>query len=193
MESGINLLPEVTEKEIKAGVYRRKTVVVAIGSLVLIGVVIIALLSYQVYLSISANDIQARADKAITTINEPLHSTLEISSLALKEKINKIQQTLESEIPTSTLIEQVQTAATKAISPAIQISGISSSSDGTLTVDGAAAGSQVFSKWIDNLTDSAGVDYFAKINLVSLTGTPGNYKFSFQMNFLKKGVYQPAK
>lgn len=191
MESGINLLPEITEKEIKAGVYRRKTTLVAIGSLVVIGVVILALISYQVYLSVSANSIEASSKKAEAIITS--HQSLEIRNLALKEKIDKIQQTLESEIPTSTLIDQVGIASSTNISPPITISGISTQPDGTLTVDGTAAGSQIFAQWIDNVTSNTGQDYFSKVKLITLTGSPGNYKFVFQMNFIKRGVYQVSK
>lgn len=188
---GINLLPEVTEKEIKAGIYRRKTVVVAIGSLVVVGVIILALLSFQVYLSVNANAIEERSKKAEETIGK--HQTLEIENLALKEKIDKIEQTLESEIPTSTLLDQVGIAATSNVSPAITITGITTQPDGIFSVEGAAAGSGVFNQWINNLTSQTGQDYFGKINLVTLTGSPGSYKFTFQMNFLKKGVYKVPK
>ena len=43
---GINLLPEVAEREIKAGVYKRKVNIVALGVLGLVGIVIVGILIF---------------------------------------------------------------------------------------------------------------------------------------------------
>jgi len=58
-------------------------------------------------------------------------------------------------------------------------------------VTGVATSSSIFSEWIENLTNANGQDFFDKIDLITLSGDPGNYKFTFKMDFLKKGVYQP--
>lgn len=187
MESGINLLPEVTEKEIHSGVYRRKVNVAALGFLAIVGVIILAVFAYRIYLKVYANSIDERAKKAESRVIK--NSTIEVTNSALKEKLDKIQNFLVSEIPTSTLIDQVTTAA-KTSTP-INIDGLSATADGSVVVDGTALSSDIFAEWIENLTNTNAADYFAKINLISLTGDPGKYKFSFRMNFLKKGVYQP--
>lgn len=187
MESGINLLPEITEKEIKAGVYRKKVNIAAFGALAMVGLIILGLISYRVYLSASAATVENRSKTATENILK--NSTIEISSIALKEKLDKIQNILVSEIPTSVLIDEVNKAA--ATSKPIAIQSLNAQADGTVIVDGTAANSDIFREWIDNLTSSTSQDFFSKINLVTLTGDPSGYKFSFSMTFLKKGVYQP--
>lgn len=184
---GINLLPQQTENEIKSGVYRRKINVTALVTLGVIGAIIVAIIAYQIFLKIRANDITARTEKAETKIQD--NQDIEITNLALKEKVDKIEQILTSEIPTSVLIHQV--GVDSATSTPIKITNITSSASGETFVDGTADNSAIFSQWIDNLTSDSSKEFFSKINLVSLNrSTEGNYKFSFKMTFLKKGVYQ---
>lgn len=187
MESGINLLPEITEKEINSGVYRRKANIVAIGFLVIIGAIVLILISYQVYLRVNASSIEAKSKEAEQRVIE--NREIEVTNAALKEKLDKIEKFLVSEIPTSTLIDEVSRAS-RTSSP-VSVDGLDADSDGSVIVDGTVISSDVFREWIENLTNTNGQDFFARINLINLTGSPGSYKFSFRMNFLKKGVYQP--
>lgn len=185
---GINLLPQLTEAEINKGVYRRKTIITSIASLGIIGAIIIALIAYQIFLKLSADDIKTRSKKAENQVSQ--YQEVEIANLALKEKLDKIEQILTSEIPVSTLVNQIGVAALTGTT--IKISNISASANGETFVDGTAADSNVFSQWVDNLTSDSSQEFFAKINLISLNRTTeGNYKFSFKMTFLKRGVYPP--
>src|SRR3990172_1971002 len=108
MEGGINLLPQLTEKEIKAGVYRRKINIAALASVGLIGIIIVALFSYQLFLTFRANNIEERTNKATSQIVE--NKDTEILNRSLKEKVTQLQTILTSEIPTSILIDQISTA-----------------------------------------------------------------------------------
>lgn len=187
MEAGINLLPQLTEAEFKQGVYRRKINIVALASVGVVGIIVLALIGYQIYLKVSADDIQSRTTSAQQKITA--NQDVEISSLALKQKLDKIEQILTSEIPVSTLVEQVGLAA--ATSKPITITSLTSDSSGEVFVDGTASDSGIFNEWVNNLTSDNGQTYFAKINLITMTGISGSYKFSFKLSFLKHGVYQP--
>lgn len=187
MESGINLLPEITEKEIKAGVYRRKVNVAAMATLAVVGVIILALISYQVYLSIRATNVENRSKEAEARIRQ--NSQVEIINLALKQKLDKIKTILEAEIPTSTLIDKVTEAS--ATSQPIALQGMSAQSDGTVTVEGTAVNSSIFKEWAENLTKNSAQPFFSKVQVVSLTGDGSGYKFQISLSFLKKGVYTP--
>ncbi len=186
MESGINLLPEITEKEIKAGVYQKKVNIAAIGALFAVGIIILGLISYKVFLKVSADTVENKSHQAEERISK--NSAIEITHLSLKEKLDKTQSILESEMPASILIDEVTKASLT--SQPITLQGLSAQADGTVLVDGTAINSTIFKEWIDNLTNDNAADFFSKIKIVSLTGDPSGYKFSFSLSFLKKGVYQ---
>lgn len=188
MESGINLLPEITEKEIKAGVYQKKVNIFALGALGAVGLIILGLIAYRVFLAVNAQTVENRSKTATDNITKYI-SDVEIPNDTLKEKLDKIQNLLTNEVPTSSVIDQL-TAAAQTSQP-VTISGLSAQSDGTILVDGTVTNSDTFREWVNNLTNTNGQDYFSKINVVSLTGDSSGYKFSLAMNFLKKGVYQP--
>ena len=105
MESGINLLPEITEKEIKAGVYQKKANIAALGTLAVVGVLILGLISYEVFLKVNAQTVENKSQQAESRISK--NSAIEISNLALKEKLDKIQSILQSEIPASVLTKSI--------------------------------------------------------------------------------------
>lgn len=190
MEGGINLLPQLTEQEIKSGVYRRKINLVALGSVGFVGIVIVALFAYQLFLTLRANSIEDRTGKATSKIVE--NRDTEILNRSLKEKVDQLQNILTSVVPTSTLIEQISLAA--ATPQPIKLTSISVIGNDEITVEGTAVGSDPSTNlktWIDNLTSDNGKDYFTKINMVSLTGNRfDGYKFNFTMKFIKKGIYE---
>jgi Tfp pilus assembly protein PilN len=191
MEGGINLLPQLTEKEIKAGVYRRKINLVALGSVGFIGLVIVALFSYQLFLTVRAGDIENRTQKASEQIRE--NRETEVLNRSLKQKVEQLQTILTTTIPTSILIKQI-TEAAAAVPEPLRLTGISMSGKNVVTVEGLAIGSQPsenLKAWVNNLTSANGKDYFANVELVSLTGNRiEGYKFNYKMSFLKKGIYQ---
>ncbi len=188
MEGGINLLPQLTEQEIKAGVYRRKINLAALGMLGAVGVIIVGLFGYQLFLTLRANNIADRTKKAENRIVN--NRDVEIANKALAEKIKQAQNILTNEIPTSVLVDELSKAA--ATQDPIRLTGVTVSG-GDLIVEGIAVGanpSENFKAWIENLTSSNGKDYFAAINLATLTGSKAEgYRFSFTMKFLKKGIY----
>ncbi len=184
---GINLLPEVAEKEIKAGVYKRKVNLAALVALGAIGIVIIGILVLQGALAIQANIVKDQTAQAENQIRQ--NQAVEIKAKATKEKLDKIEQLLTTAIPSSTFVTEVTKAT--AATPPVKITSLNISENGEAFVDGLAANSEAYKQWIANLTSDSSKDYFSKINAVSLTGNPSEgYKFSFKLTFLKKGVYQ---
>lgn len=187
MESGINLLPQLTEAELKKGVYRRKINMAAFVTLAIVGVIIILLFAYQIFLKLRADSIESQTQAATAKIHE--FKDVEIVNLALKQKLDKITDYLTKEIPKSSLVEQVGNASVT--NPAIKITNIQTDEKGKIIVEGTAVNSASFHDWIVNLTNDTGKDYFANIDMTSLSGDRANgYKFVFSMDFLKKGVYK---
>lgn len=185
--SGINLLPEIAETEIKSGVYKRKVNLVALVVLGAIGVTIVVILILQGALALQANSIRNQTEAAEQEIQK--NSLVEIKALATKEKLDKTQQLLEAAIPASTFVAEADKAAAAS---QIKLTGLSISQNGEAFVDGTASNSETFKQWVANLTGENGQEYFAKVNVVSLTGNPSEgYKFSIKLSFLKKGVYEP--
>lgn len=179
-------MPQVAEKEIKAGVYKKKANLGALVILGLIGVVIVGILIFQGALAFQANNIKNQTEAAEERIAN--NQEVEIKALATKEKLDKIEQLLNSAIPSSTFVSEVSKSA--ATSNPIKLTNVTIDQNGEAFVDGIAANSEVFKQWVANLSSEASQEYFAKINAVSLTGNPSDgYKFSFKMTFLKKGVY----
>ena len=184
---GINLLPEVAEREIKAGVYKRKVNIVALGVLGLVGIVIVGILIFQAALALQASNIKNKTSEAEDRIRQ--NQAVEIKTLATKEKLDKIEQLLTSAIPSSTFVAEVSKAG--ATATPIALTNLTISQSGEAFIDGTAVNSEIFKQWVANLTSEASQEYFAKVNVVSLTGNPTEgYKFSFKLSFLKKGVYQ---
>lgn len=184
---GINLLPEVAEEEIRSGVYKRKINVAALLIIGLIGAAIVAILLFQGALALQANSIKNQTAAAEDRIRQ--NQEVEIKARATKEKLDKIEELLNSAIPSSTFVAEVTKAS--ATSNPIKISSINISQNGEAFVDGTAADSEVFKQWVANLTSEESQKYFAKINTTSVTGNPSEgYKFSFKMSFLEKGVYK---
>lgn len=192
MEGGINLLPQLTENEIKAGVYRRKINIAALGFIGAVGLIVVSLFLYQLFLTFRAGVIEKRTNSATSKIVE--NRETEVLNRSLKEKVDQLQNILTTAVPTSTMIEQLDNAALNIPEP-IRLTAISVASQNQITVEGRASGSnpsESLKGWIDNLTSSNGKDYFAKINMATLTGNNSEgYNFSFTMEFLKKGIYKP--
>ena len=184
---GINLIPDIAEKEIKSGVYKKKTNLVSLIVLGVVAVVIVAILIFQGALALQANNVSNKIEDASTRINKNVQ--VEIKAQATKEKLDKAEELLASAIPSSTFVQQTVKAA--ATSQPITITSLSINASGEAVVDGQATNSEVLKQWVANLTAEASKEYFAKVSAVSLTGNPSEgYKFSFKMSFLKEGVYK---
>lgn len=184
---GINLLPEVAEKEIKSGVYKRKVNLVALGILVLVGVAIVGILVFQGILALQANSIKNQTAEAEDRILE--NQEVEIKARATKEKLDKAEELLKKAIPSSDFVAQISKSA--ATTEPIKVTSLDIAESGEALVGGTAVNSEVFKQWVANLTSSDSKKYFDKINTVSLTGNPTEgYLFSFKMSFLEKGVYK---
>ncbi len=191
MESGINLLPQLTNKEVKAGVYRRKINIAALGLIGVVGLIIVALFAYQIFLTLLAGNVERRTEEATSKIVE--NRDTEILNRSLVEKAQQLQTILDSGVPTSSIVEQLDLAANNIPEP-VKLKAISVIAKNQITVDGIAVGSnpsESLKTWIDNLTSISGQDYFTKISLSSLTGSKSEgYSFSFTMDFLKKGLFK---
>lgn len=194
-QSGINFLPEVAEKEIAAGVYKRKINLVAIASLLVVGLVIFGLISYQLFLSTQANQLQKDTKKAEDRVSKNVK--VEITSQALKEKLDKAEKFLKEQVPGSVAISETNDAANTDgdanSNPEIILKKLALSSDGKYNVTGFATNSGVFGDWVTKLTNANGQTFFAKINMINFTGSPSiGYNFDFTLDFIKRGVYQPS-
>lgn len=186
-QGGINLLPDVAEKEIKAGVYKRKVNVLALGALGAVGILIVGILLFQGALALEANNVKQQTIEAEDKILE--NQEVEIKARATKEKLDKIEELLKSAIPSSTFVDEIGKAS--ATSEPISVTNLSLSDSGEAFVDGTAVSSEIFKQWVTNLTSTEAKKYFDKINAVALTGNPTEgYKFSFKLSFLTKGVYE---
>ncbi|HEY4694373.1 MAG TPA: hypothetical protein VIH52_00145 [Candidatus Nanoarchaeia archaeon] len=184
METGINLIPELTEKEIKSGVYRRKANLAAIGALASVGLIILLLIAYRGYLFIQARGIENRTsevEKIVVSFRE-----VEISTLTLKEKLTQIDKLLKESLPASEAVGEVIGAA--GTSTPIAIKNLNISDTGEILVEGAAVTSEVFAEWVDKLTSGRGAQVFSKINLVSLVKNESGFGFSIRADFTKRGV-----
>ncbi len=186
VSAGINLLPDVAEREIKSGVYKRKANIISLVLLGVIGVVIVGILIFQGSLALQANSIKNKTAEAEDRIRQK--QALEIKALATKEKLDKIKQLLTSTIPSSAFISEI--TKDSATTQPIVLTNLTISQNGEAFVDGTAVNSEVFKQWVANLTSEASQEFFDKLNAVSFTGNPTEgYKFSFKLSFLKKGVY----
>jgi len=177
---GINLIPELSEREVKGQSNRRNVNLIAIGSLGVVGIIILVIILYQVYLALVANNVKDQSSQLQQKIGQL--ADVEISTLALKDKLSRINKILKNAFPASAAAGEVL-----ADGAPITISGVEMQDNQDVLVNGVAGSSDVLGAWLDNLSADK---FFGHINLVSLVRddkTPG-YSFSILMNYTKKGL-----
>ncbi len=183
-QAGINLIPELTEKELRNTVNRKRANKAAIVTLVVIGAIVGFLIIYRVYLGLRAGDIASRTQKAEEQISKL--QDVEVSQLTLADKLTQARKILASALPGSVALDQVTKAALEANS--IEIKQLNLDATGLIQVDGIAANSDIFATWITNLTTGESAKNINRINLTSLVKVDNGYSFSLNMSFNQRGI-----
>lgn len=183
MAQEINLLPQLTEKEVSREVYKKKVNVSAIAALLGVVVILLGLFSYQLFLQTS----RTRVDREAKNIEDQIQQqqTKEISQRALVDKLNQIEKLLNEAPPVSSAVANVLKLSKEGN---ISLSQVSVKSDGDVQVAGTSTTSTLLGKFFKALAD---VDekIFAKINLSNLSKEAGEpYQFTIDMDFQLKGL-----
>src|SRR3989344_5806972 len=149
MAQSINLLPQIAEQEIQRGVYKKKINLVAIASLLFVGVVAVGLFSYQLFLSTQARSIEAKTKEKEAEISKKAET--EIQQRALIDKLEAVRSYLEKNKSTAVAFKKIIELANTG---SITLNKVEVNSSGTITIAGSSPTSTNLGSLFDRLTDA---------------------------------------
>lgn len=184
MAEGINLLPQVTEGEVKRASYKRSVNVFAIVALLIVAAILLSLFAYQFFLVSTARRISVQTKTAEETIVQ--NSDKEINHRSLVEKLQEATKFLATAIPYSDAFDKLTSVLNKS---AVALTDSKFEADGDVTLDGKASSSGQFGKLVDELTSQELTKSYTGVNLVSLTKEIEKpYVFKVDLKYIKKGL-----
>src|SRR3989344_8845931 len=142
MAQGINLLPELTEQEVKKEFYQRKISVVSIAALLCVALILLGIFAYQLFLQTQRSRVEADAKNLEKQILD--QQSKEILQRTLTDKLNQIQIILSEVVPVSSAVANISNLARE--SGGISINSINLKSDGDVSLEGAASNSRVLGR-----------------------------------------------
>lgn len=187
MAQGINLLPELTEREARKEVYKRKVNIVSIAVLLSVAVILVGLFAYQLFLQTS----RSRAERESENLENQIldQKEKEIAQLALVDKLNQIDKLLNEGVPTASAVATVSDLASG--SGGVSITSFKIKSDGDVLLAGTARNSRTLEKFFESLISKNIKATFDNIILINLSGERGKpYDFSIDMDFKPKGIIE---
>jgi len=147
MAQAINLLPQIAEKEVKQGVYKRKINLVAIVSLLATASVALGLFAYQLVLTTQARALENNTKRVEERIKEKFE--LEVKQRALVDKLDAVAAYLDKNKSTAKAFRRIIDLAN---SGKVALSKVDFGSGGAIIVTGTAANSTNLGSFFDNLT-----------------------------------------
>ena len=193
MAQDINLLPEITEEEVRKSTYTRRVNFVAIASLLVIGTILLAVFGYWLFLAANSERLKVQTKNAEEQILSPSLTRKEITRRSLVERLNEAGQFVSSVIPYSESIDKIIKffSASK-----VSLTENEFKDSGDQTLIGEFVSPSHFKTLTDKFISEGEVENFGGVTLVSLTkeeldektGKEGNYIFNLGMKYLKKGI-----
>ena len=193
MAQDINLLPEITEEEVRKSAYTRRVNFVAIASLLVVGTILLAVFGYWLFLAANSERLKVQTKNAEEQILSPSLTRKEITRRSLIERLNEAGQFIASVVPYSESIDKI----IKFFSVSkVSLTENEFKDSGDLTLIGEFDSPSHFKTLTDKFTSEGETVNFGSVTLVSLTkeeldektGKEGNYIFNLGMKYLKKGV-----
>lgn len=183
MAQDINLLPEISEAEVKSGAYRRKINFTAVASLLVVAAILLALFGYWLFLAAQSRRIDSQTKEAESVILS--QSRKEITRRSLVEKLDEVDKFISGVIPYSEavegLIDMLKKSSTKLQKGVFLGANIS--------VTGEVAASKNFKTFVDQLISEASKEAFGNVLLTSFRKEEDEpYVFTIEMDYLKQGV-----
>ncbi len=181
----INLLPELSQKDVRAEVYKRSASVTSVAALLFVALVLVGLFAYQLFLKTSTSRTESNAkDLQNQILNQ---KSKEITQRSLVDKLNEIDVLLKGAVPTSSVAASLTKLAKG--SGAISLTQLTVKSDGSVAVSGTANGSASLSRFLKTLVSKDLESSFGKVVLDNLSAEKGSpYNFSVNMNFIPVGI-----
>ena len=193
MAQDINLLPEITEEEVRKSTYTRRVNFVAIASLLVIGTILLAVFGYWLFLAANSERLKVQTKNAEEQILSPSLTRKEITRRSLVERLNKAGQFIASVVPYSESIDKIIKffSASK-----VSLTENEFKDSGDQTLIGEFVSPSHFKTLTDKFISEGETENFDNVTLVSLTkeeldektGKEGNYIFNLGMKYLKKGI-----
>ncbi|OGY31579.1 MAG: hypothetical protein A3A57_01750 [Candidatus Woykebacteria bacterium RIFCSPLOWO2_01_FULL_41_12] len=193
MAQDINLLPEITEEEVRKSTYTRRVNFVAIASLLVIGTILLAVFGYWLFLAANSERLKVQTKNAEEQILSPSLTRKEITRRSLVERLNEAGQFVSSVIPYSESIDKIIKffSASK-----VSLTENEFKDSGDQTLIGEFVSPSHFKTLTDKFISEGETENFDNVTLVSLTkeeldektGKEGNYIFNLGMKYLKKGI-----
>ena len=183
MAQSINLIPQVAEAEIQKGVYKKKINLVAIGSLLIVGAVLIGLFSYQLFLSIQSKNLDALSSEKEKEILEK--APVEIKQRTFIDKLEAIKTYWEKNKSTASAFKKIIDLVNNG---SVTLTKVDVNSAGEVTLAGNSAGSANLGNLFDSLTNSGAQVSLDKVVATNVALAGPVYQFTIRLNYTKKGI-----
>ena len=185
MAQGINLLPEISDKDTRTEVYKKKVNVIAITSLLAIALIFMGLFAYQLFLQTSRSRVEGESKEKQEQILT--QQTKEISQRTLVDKVTEIDKLLGEAVPTASAVATISDVAKR--SGDVVVVKLSVKSDGDVIFSGSTSSTLSIQKLFRNLIDTSILSTFANVSLESLSKEEDQpYSFTINLDFLPKGL-----
>jgi len=185
MAQGINLLPEISDKDTRTEVYKKKVNVIAITSLLAIALIFMGLFAYQLFLQTSRSRVEGESKEKQEQILT--QQTKEISQRTLVDKVTEIDKLLGEAVPTARAVATLSDIAKK--SGDVLVVKLSVRSDGDVIFSGTTGSTTSIQKLFRNLIDTGILSTFANVSLESLSKEEDQpYNFTINLDFLPRGL-----
>src|SRR4030043_671951 len=163
MSEEINLLPEISEEEIKTGTYRRKINVTVIIALLVAMAIFAVLVGYWLFLGITVKQIAKQTEEAEQNILQG--DQKEITHRSLSAKLDEAKTFLSESLPFSISLDKLE--------PVLKDAGVTLtegkfSNDGRITITGEAPTVDSFARLVAGLNAKALTETFHPVTLHSL-------------------------
>ena len=188
MVKEINLVPEIAEAEIKKGVYKKKSNLAAVISLLFFGGLIALVFALQALLFIWGEKIERDTKGAEELILSQKEK--DITRRALVDKLKKAESFLSTRIPYSAGLGELM-AVFKDTN--VILKDASFEEDNVVNISGQAANSADLDKLLNALVGGSAANAFGGLQLVTLSGNKDKpYTFTVDFRFPKPG-WKPAE
>ncbi len=189
MAQSINLLPQIAEKEVQQGVYKRKVNVVAIVSLLVVASLTLALFGYQLVLSTQSRSLDSQSKQKEELIRAKFE--LEVKQRALVDKLDAISAYLDKNKSTAKAFKKIVEIANTG---KIKLSKVDVGSGGDIIVSGTTVNSTNLGTFIDNLVaenPQAQVTLDKQVaNSIAINNAV--FQFTIRVNYNNAPILDPA-
>ena len=189
MAPDIDLLPEITEEEVKKNAYTRKVNFAAITSLLVVGAILLGLFGYWGFLAANSQRLKSQIGSAEQDILS--QSRKEVTRRSLFGRLEEAAKFVTSVFPYSEGVDKIIKFAS---SSKIELTNKEFDERGNMQITGKFVKPTDFNSLINKFTAEKESDTFGAVTLISLSkgedeeDSSGDFVFTIGIKYLKVGL-----